>query len=105
MGVDLGLVEERDVERVGEAVIDNRLRWSPLTGSLTTGLCPVLFCSKSLSYCGAMVLSLPERVRVSPELVVRKSNDGAVLVDLAGQGYYGLDRVGVRMLQLLEKHD
>ena len=50
------------------------------------------------------VQSLPKRVRISLEVVFREMSVGAVLVDLDGERHYGLDEVGTRMFQLLDKH-
>ena len=52
-----------------------------------------------------MSTQLPKRVKMSPEVLFRELDGEAVMLDLGTEKYYGLDKVGTRMWQLLEEHD
>ena len=45
------------------------------------------------------------KIQVSGDVVTRNLMGEAVLLDLAAGVYYGLDRVGTRIWQLLEQHE
>lgn len=47
---------------------------------------------------------LPGRVRTSANVLFQELEGEAVLLNLDNDRYYGLDDVGTRMWQLLEKH-
>jgi coenzyme PQQ synthesis protein D (PqqD) len=47
------------------------------------------------------VLTLAHRVTISADVLSREVDGETVLLDLKGEGYYGLDSVGTRIWQLL----
>ena len=49
-------------------------------------------------------VSLQTAVRASDDVVVRELDGEAVLLNLASGMYFGLDSVGTRMWQLIERH-
>lgn len=49
-----------------------------------------------------MSVTLDARVRISPEVLHQKVQDELVILDLAGEHYYGLNAVGARIWELLE---
>ncbi len=51
-----------------------------------------------------MIVSLPHRVTMSPEVLFRDLDGEAVMLDLNTERYFGLDEVGARMWQLLAEH-
>ena len=51
-----------------------------------------------------MTVILPARVTLSPEVLVQELEGEAVMLDLQGERYYGLNDVGLRMWQLLAEH-
>lgn len=53
-----------------------------------------------------MTPSLPRRVIPSPDVLFRELEGEAVMLDMGSERYYGLDEVGARIWQLLERnHD
>ena len=50
-----------------------------------------------------MLISLPTRVEVSPEVLFQELPGEAVLLNLTSERYYGLDDVGMRMWALLSQ--
>lgn len=48
--------------------------------------------------------SLSDEVAISPEVLFQEVGGEAVLLDLAGGSYFGLDEVGTRIWQLLQEH-
>ncbi|MBS0576027.1 MAG: PqqD family protein [Proteobacteria bacterium] len=50
----------------------------------------------------AQPLTLTTRASISTEVLVQETGDEAVLLDLAGEQYFGLDPVGLRIWRLLE---
>jgi hypothetical protein len=48
-------------------------------------------------------MTLNDRVTVSPEVMVRQVGDELVILELAKGTYFGLDPVGTRIWQLIEK--
>ena len=51
-----------------------------------------------------MAQELPQRVRLSPEVLFRELEGEAVMLDLETERYYGLDETGTRIWQLLDEH-
>lgn len=51
----------------------------------------------------AQPISLATRATLSPQVLVQETGDEAVLLDLAGEQYFGLDPVGFRIWRLLEQ--
>jgi len=49
-------------------------------------------------------VSLQTAVRASDDVVVRELDGEAVLLNLSSGMYFGLDSVGTRMWQLIERH-
>lgn len=49
-------------------------------------------------------MKLPKRVYIAPNVLMQVLNDEAVLLDLNGERYYGLNRVGTRVWQLLAEN-
>jgi len=49
-------------------------------------------------------VSLQTAVRASDDVVVRELDGEAVLLNLASGMYFGLDSVGTRLWQLIERH-
>lgn len=50
----------------------------------------------------AQPITLATRATPSTEVLVQETGDEAVLLDLAGEQYFGLDPVGLRIWRLLE---
>lgn len=50
----------------------------------------------------AQPITLTTRASISSEVLVQETGDEAVLLDLAGEQYFGLDPVGLRIWRLLE---
>jgi hypothetical protein len=50
----------------------------------------------------AHALTLASRVRVSPEVLLQETGGEAVLLDIASEHYFGLDRIGTKIWRLLE---
>jgi hypothetical protein len=48
--------------------------------------------------------TLSDKVMISPEVLFQEVGGEAVLLDLAGGSYFGLDEVGTRVWQLLQEH-
>lgn len=46
-------------------------------------------------------MKLPASISLRPEVMAREVGDEVVLLDLVSGNYYGLDRVGARVWQLL----
>jgi len=46
---------------------------------------------------------LADQITVSPEVLFQEVGGEAVLLDLASESYFGLDDVGMRIWQLLQK--
>lgn len=53
---------------------------------------------------GATIVKLPKRVYIAPNVLMQVLNDEAVLLDLNGERYYGLNIVGTRVWQLLAEN-
>ncbi len=51
-----------------------------------------------------MPSTLPQRVTISPDVLLQELNGEAVLLDLKTERYYGLDDIGTRMWQLLDSN-
>lgn len=49
-------------------------------------------------------MKLPKRAYIAPNVLMQVLNDEAVLLDLNGERYYGLNRVGTRVWQLLAEN-
>lgn len=50
----------------------------------------------------AHAITLSARPRVSPDVLLQETGDEAVLLDIAGEHYFGLNAVGTRVWRLLE---
>jgi hypothetical protein len=50
----------------------------------------------------AHAVTLASRVRVSPEVLLQEIGGESVLLDIASESYFGLNRVGTRIWQLLD---
>jgi hypothetical protein len=48
-----------------------------------------------------MMISLPNQITLSPDVLFQELGDESVLLNLQTQHYYGLDEVGTRLWQLL----
>jgi len=47
-------------------------------------------------------MKLADKIIVSPQVVAREVGNETVILDLVSGNYFGLDRVGARMWQLIE---
>jgi len=52
-----------------------------------------------------MAFDFDTKITLSPDVLFRDLGGEAVLLDLKGEFYYGLDDVGTRVWQLLEEHE
>lgn len=50
----------------------------------------------------AHAIALARRVRVSPSVLLQETGGEAVLLDTASEHYFGLNRIGTRIWQLLD---
>ena len=48
------------------------------------------------------IMKLADKIIVSPQVVAREVGNETVILDLVSGNYFGLDRVGARMWQLIE---
>ena len=48
-------------------------------------------------------MELTDKFTISPEAIARQVGDETVILDLAGEAYFGLDRVGTRIWQLMDE--
>jgi hypothetical protein len=45
-----------------------------------------------------------QQIAISPDALFRELDGEAVLLDLQSERYYGLDRIGARIWQLIDEH-
>ena len=48
-------------------------------------------------------MELTDKFTISPEAIARQVGDETVILDLAGEAYFGLNRVGTRIWQLMDE--
>lgn len=51
-----------------------------------------------------MSLKFTQKISVSPEVLFQEVDGETVLLDLQGESYFGLDKVGTRIWQLMQTH-
>lgn len=52
-----------------------------------------------------MSLTLPKKIKISPQTLFQKLDDQAVILGLETESYYALDDVAARMWQVIDESD